>query len=194
MITTKNNPVLIIVRGLPGSGKTYFAEKLVENLGNINTVLLDPDSTDYESEEYKKHVEQQVIEGVDPKLHAYRFLRAKAYKAIEDNNIIIWNQPFTNLEILQKAINRLLDKAREVNKQLPVYIVEVEIDPELAYERVNSRKALGMHGPSKSRFEQFVKEYTTSSSLGYRIITIKGDEDNTKNVNLVIEEIKSLNN
>lgn len=192
MIDQINFPILVIVRGLPGSGKSYFAEQLQKSIGASNTVMLDPDSTDYKSQEYLDHVKQQNAEAVDPKLHPYRFLRAKAYKAITENKIIIWNQPFTNLEILQKVTDRLQEHASENNTKLPMIVIEVGIDPEVAKKRVEQRKTKGGHGPSENTFNRFVNEYSTSSINGYSVIEIDGKEDPALGVQKVIEAINQI--
>ena len=66
--------------------------------------MLDPDATDYDSDEYKEHVKRQLADKVDPKLHPYRFLREQAYQGIKSKSIIIWNQPFTKSETDSQVI------------------------------------------------------------------------------------------
>ncbi len=68
-----DHPVMILVRGLPGSGKTYIAAELAKAIGLEGVVVLDPDEVDLEGKEYTEHIKQQNEEGVDPKLHLYRF-------------------------------------------------------------------------------------------------------------------------
>jgi predicted ABC-type ATPase len=170
MYSLKNGPVLVLVRGIPGSGKSYFAKALAGAINDNDLVMLDPDMTDYDSQEYKKHTEQLTEEGVDPKLHAYRFLRAKAYKGIAQKKLIIWNQPFTNLDIFKKMIDRMQEQAEESSVKLKILIVEVEADPKLAKERVNKRKLQGGHGPSDSTFERFLNDFTSFADLGYKTL------------------------
>ncbi len=106
---------VILVRGLPGSGKTYLSAELQKAIGEHQVVMLDPDATDYTSQEYIDHTNALTIDGVDLALHPYRFLRCKAYKAIASKTMVIWNQPFTNLEIFNKMVARLQDHAFEHN-------------------------------------------------------------------------------
>lgn len=185
-------PVLVLVRGLPGSGKTHFAELLQEELAkNFDVVSLDPDATDYNSQAYKDHVEQQTADGVDPKLHPYRFLRAQAYQAIEKNKIVIWNQPFTNLEILQKVTDRLQEHASDHGADMPIFVVEVMTDPKIARHRVEERKKNGGHGPSKNTFDRFVNDYTSCAPLGYDTAEIDGSRDFTS---YVLDTAKKITN
>jgi predicted ABC-type ATPase len=190
MKTVTKLPLLLIIRGLPGSGKTYIAETLVKEFDSQTVVSLDPDTIDYESDAFKKHVEEQISEGVEPALHDYRFLRAKAYKAIEDHKIIVWNQPFTNLEILKKVTTRLEEHAMEHGTHLIIVMVEVAIAPSVAKKRIAERKAQGGHGPDEERFERFVQEYATAAPLGYSIIHVDGTDNVEDSVNEIVNNLQ----
>ena len=191
-----HHPLLIIIRGLPGSGKTYIAERLQKALqerhGNNSIVMLDPDATDYQSQAYLDHVQQQVKEKVDPALHPYRFLRAQAYDGITSNKIILWNQPFTNLNSFQKVTTRLQEYAQEHKAEMPVLVVEVEIDPAKAKTRVDERKQAGVHGPSDTTFDRFVGDYKSFASNGYDTVTVYGDHDANESVSTVFEIVEKM--
>lgn len=186
------NPVLILIRGLPGSGKSYLAKALYNALEKDTVVMLDPDATDYKSVAYKEHVQQLTAEGVDPKLHAYRFLRAQAYRGIETGKIILWNQPFTNLEIFQKMIDRLQTHAAEYNRNLSICIVEVEVDPATANERVQKRKQSGGHGPSEATFLRFANDYASFAHLGFETVHIDGNTDVQASVATILKTLHTL--
>ena len=183
------NPILVIVRGVPGSGKTYFSAKLTKHLPNGSYVVLDPDATDYNSTEYQQHVKQQLLDGVDEKLHPYRFLRAKAYKAIESDQIIIWNQPFTDLDIMKKVTDRIQSHGPEVGKILPMIVLEIEVPKTIAWQRIVERKKLGGHGPSGGRFDKFYDEYISAKQKGYETITISGQLEPDQYISKVIDMI-----
>lgn len=186
------HPILILIRGIPGSGKSYFANALRDAIGTDRSIMLDPDATDYESAEYKAHVQAQNAEGVDPKLHPYRFLRAQAYEAITAHKIILWNQPFTNLEIMKKVTDRLEEHATEHGTTLPLLVIEVEIDPAIAKERVAQRKKEGGHGPTDVTFARFTNEYATSATIGYKVITVDGSAELSSTIPIALEAIQSL--
>jgi tRNA uridine 5-carbamoylmethylation protein Kti12 len=183
---------LCFIRGLPGSGKTYFAKHLFDFIETDQKILLDPDATDYNSKEYKNHVIEQTKEGVDPKLFPYRFLRTQAYDAIEQHKIIIWNQPFSNIDILKKVIARLQEHAQEHDTKLQILFVETDIDPTIAWQRVTDRKNKGGHGPSEEIFKTFVNQYSSVESLGYPTISIDGQKDPVLNIQPVISKIFDL--
>lgn len=184
-------PVVIIVRGLPGSGKSYLAKELQKSI-ETPVVMLDPDATDYDSPEYKEHVRQQEAEGVDPKLHAYRFLRAQAYAGIAARKVVVWNQPFTNLEIFNKMTARLHDQAKEHNTHLQILVVEVEIDPDTAKERIKARKQAGGHGPSDETFARFTRDYKSFAKDGYTTVTADGADSPAHSVSLVMQALQDL--
>jgi deoxyadenosine/deoxycytidine kinase len=191
-----DHPTLVLIRGMPGSGKSYLATALRKSLqqktGQDGVVLLDPDATDYQSKAYIEHTEALTVEGVDPKLHAYRFLRAKAYKAIEDHKIIIWNQAFTNLEIFNKMIDRLRDHAALHHTELPILVVEVEIDLATARARTAARERAGGHGISDNAFERFIGDYKSFAGEGFNTVTVQGDADIAESVMSVLKALQEL--
>lgn len=181
-----SRPILIIIRGVPGSGKSVVAIALQQALGSKRVVLLDPDAIDYTSSAYASHVKSCIAEGVDPALYAYRYLRAQAYDAIAAHEIIIWNQPFTNLEIFNKMVGRLRDKAAECQTQLQMLLIEVDIDPLVAKRRVEERMQTGGHGPSDSTLQKRFDEYETFAGTGYQVVSVQGEDP----VALSVEKIK----
>lgn len=185
-------PILIFVRGLPGSGKTYLARALQKRIGQQNVVMLDPDATDYTSKEYIEHTRALSKEGVDQKLHAYRFLRAQAYDALASHGIVIWNQPFTNLEIFNKMVTNICIKAAEYNTEPLIVVVEVILDAKIAKRRVEKRKRLGGHGPSGATFARFVGDYHSFGQHGYDVVTVRGDADVEASISAIIETVRQL--
>lgn len=185
-------PLLVFIRGLPGSGKSYLTERLAAALPDDEVIVLDPDAIDYQSSAYDAHVKTQTSEGVDEKLHPYRFLRAQAYKAIEDGKIILWNQPFNNLELFHKVVARLQEYAGEHGKDLSTLVIEVTIDISTAKKRVETRKANGGHGPSDVIFGQFVDNYVSFANEGFMTIAVDGSGDVNKSVADAKDAISSL--
>lgn len=185
-----HQPVLVFVRGMYGSGKSYLTERLSKTFDAQQIVVLDPDATDYDSAAYKAHTAALSEEGVDENLHPYRFLRAQAYQAIADGKIILWNQPFGDREIFHKVVGRMKETAAEQNKQLTILIVEVTIDPATAKERVAARKAAGGHGPSENTLTRGISNYASFADEGFQTVTVRGDDDVTNSVAIVKKAIE----
>lgn len=184
--------VVVIIRGLPGSGKSFLAAELYKQFEAGQLVALDPDATDYASPEYAQHTKALAAEGVDPRLHAYRYLRGKAYEGIANGKVIIWNQPFTNLEIFNKMMAKLQAQADEHNVTLHVLVVEVMVDPALARARVNNRKQAGGHGPSDATFERFHNDFHSFEAHGYHTLTVDGGDEVAVSVAAIVRAVADL--
>lgn len=184
--------VVVFIRGIPGSGKSYLAAELEKIIDHDKIVVLDPDATDYTSHEYTALTRSLTDEGVDPKLHAYRFLRAKAYRAIEAGKIIVWNQPFTSLEIFDKVARRLIDHAISCDRELAILVVEVEVDPGVASKRVSHRKRTGGHGPSDTTFDRFVSDFASFEGHGYDVLKVDGESPIRQSAQAIVKAIDRL--
>jgi predicted kinase len=186
-------PVLILIRGLPGSGKTYLADQLHAALGRERVVMLDPDVIDHTSQAYTEHSRALAAEGVEEKLYPYRFLRSRARQAIADHKIIIWNQPFTLPGGFQRTIENLRAFAAGRDTALPILAVEVDINPAVAKARIAQRKEQGGHGPSDGRFARFVNEYASFAGMGQdQTLTVHGEDDIAKSVAVVMTALQKL--
>lgn len=186
------HPVIIFVRGLPGSGKSFLTSKLRAAIDD-DVVVLDPDTIDFKSDKYVQHEKDLTLQEVNPALFAYRFLRGQAYEAIAKHQIVIWNQPFTNLEIFHKMIANLRLEADKYKIDLPIMVIEVEIDPSIASNRIDTRKNQGGHGPTHATFNRFINDYTSFRNEGYDTVTVQGDDDIELSVRHIITELQTLN-
>jgi predicted kinase len=186
------HPIAVFIRGVPGSGKTFLTTELLKSLDANQVVVLDPDTIDFESQAYKEHAAAQRAEGVDEQLLPYRFLRAQAYQAIADHKLIIWNQPFTDLDAFEKITTRLKACADENHTALPILVVELETDRDVAWQRVQERKQAGGHGPSDSTLNRRMNEYNTAAPHGYAVVTVLGQQDVSKSAATVLESLEQL--
>jgi len=183
------SPALILVRGLPGSGKSSLAHALQDIIGADSVVILDPDQTDYTSSEYTSLSSSLEKEGVDIKFHPYRYLRSVAYEGIVAGKIIIWNQAFTNLDGFTKTVTNLQNYATEHNARLTTLVVEVEINPETAKKRILKRQNNGGHGVSEEEFNRFINDYVSFVDHGFNIVSVDGSGDITQSAKSVIRRL-----
>lgn len=169
-------PTLVIIRGIPGCGKTYLAQALRANLISDEVETLDPDLIDFSGNEYKSFVEQLSIEEpkLESKIYPYRYLLKKAKQALDQGKIVLWDQPFSNLQALEKTIKKLTGYVEEKGNNLKVLIVEIETPLSIAKERIRQRKIGGGHGPDEKTFENFVSTFKRADSLGYDTVSVDG--------------------
>jgi predicted ABC-type ATPase len=188
----KNNPTLIIIRGLPGSGKSFIAEELLRQFSGESIVLLDPDMIDNKSKEYTDFTKDLENKEVDPKLFPYRFLRNKAYETIDKRGVIIWTQAFTNQDLLDKTIKNLSNYSSQKSYKLRVLVVDVEIEENIARERIKKREELGLHGVSDENFKRFVNDYSPFENYGYDLLTLNGKKDVSSSVEIILSKLRSI--
>ncbi len=186
------NPTLIIIRGVPGSGKSYLAVALQESIGSEKVIILDPDKIDQNGTEYKEFSSSLTAEGVDTKFHPYRYLRLKAYEAITGHKIIIWNQAFMDLKGLQVTTDRLQTYASEHATQLKMLVVEVEINADAARARIAERVAQGGHDVSDDAFAGFVSKYESFSEKGYHTVSVSGEGNVAASVSSITQALENL--
>jgi len=187
-----HGPVLVLIRGLPGSGKTYLANALQAALGADKVVLLDPDAIDFTSETYQVHTQDLTAAGIEEKFHPYRFLLANMRASILAHKIILWNQPFSDLGGFQRTLENVRTFAAEHGTRLPILLVEIEISPNAAKARVARRKEQGGHGPSPDRFDGYAATHASFADKGVDYaVSVNGEDDVTVSAGAVIQALHS---
>ncbi len=186
------HPILLIVRGLPGSGKSYLASALRELIGHDKTIILDPDTIDRSTRAYIDFSKSLEAEGIDLKFHPWRFSAAKARDAIGAHKVLIWNQPFIDFGGFERTIAAMQTFATEHGTKLPTLVVEVEIHEDTAKARVVTRKEQGGHGPSDEVFDRFVSQYESFSGRGYDTITVHGEDSTDVSTSTILQALTKL--
>ena len=185
-------PLLVIVRGLPGSGKSYLSEAVSKKLDGLAVTLLDPDVIKTKSKEFLEFSQSLSEEGLAEAIHPFRWLRKNACDAITANKIVIWNQPFTIRGIFDRLLVFIMDNS-EHDRELDILVVEISIDNTVALERIEKRKNEGGHGPSNDTFEKRVSEYESFSD-SYDTLKLNGSDDIDENASLVADRINAIIN
>jgi len=189
-ISSLSHPVLILIRGLPGSGKSYLAEALRDEIGPEHVLILDPDAIDKNSRAYIDHSQALADEGVEEKFFPHRFLRSHAFQAIEANKVIIWTQAFTLLDGFKRTVHSLQEHAAEHNTTLPLLVVEVNVSPEAAKKRAAEREKQTGRSVSEEAFARFVRDYVSFADQGHHTITVDGEADIHTSVATVMDALK----
>jgi thymidylate kinase len=185
-------PVLILIRGLPGSGKSHLANALAKRLGKDRVVMLDPDDIDQKSQEYLDMSASLTAEGVEAIYHPNRFLKAKGREAISARKFVIWTQAFTHLEGFKRSADNLKVYASEQGIPLPLLLIEVEISHEIAKERAAKREAETGRSVPEEAFARFINDYRSFSEEGVETVTVSGDNDVSVSVDTVLETLHRL--
>lgn len=125
-ITAVENPVLIMMSGAPGAGKTEVVQELMKELGNINT--LDPDSYRPLFTEYNggnSHLFQSACTALLS--HTYEAAIKSKFNIILDTNLI-------NFDVALKNLSKALRQGYRV------MIYHVSLDAYIAWRFVNTRQ------------------------------------------------------
>ena len=191
-MTDNHSPILIMIRGIPGSGKSFLAEAIRKKLDSDSVTVVDPDAIDQTSKEYRSFSKQLSTEGLDEAIHPFRWLRKRACDAIAPDHIIIWNQPFTIRGIFDRLIIFLKDHAHnELSLNLQILLVEVDIDIDIAKRRVVDRKKQEGHGPSDATFNRRVQEFESFAD-GYHTLIVDGQDNVKHTVDAILSELEQI--
>lgn len=190
---SSSEPKLIVIRGLPGSGKSTVASELQSRMAS-ETVLVDPDALDKESEEYKLFSHNLSVShpNVSEKVHPFRYLLHSAETALKNGRTVVWNQPFTNLENLEYTIAHLDKQYQEIekNKPLAVLVVNMEVDPEIAWERVDKRQNSGGHGMTREKFDTYTsKLQSLNGKFQHQTLHVRAEQPVENTVEQVLNYI-----
>ena len=91
-------------------------------------------------------------------------------------------------------IANLQNQAAAHHTNLPILIVEVEIDPDSAKARVLTRKRAGGHGPSDNTLAQRISDYASFADEGFETVTVHGEDDVTVSVTTILKVLQKLPN
>lgn len=130
-------PRLILLRGLPGVGKSTVANEIVSIVGNKTCKIIDPDLVDMESEEYKDFKANLICSGVKESVVMYRYLLDLTYQGLCERKNIIWTQAWTKIWGIESTVNKL--EGTVIFKPL---IVTLNADKNIVESRIENRKRL----------------------------------------------------
>jgi len=168
-------PTLIVVSGLPGTGKSYFCRRLAERLPFI--IL--------ESDALRKQLLPAPTYSTEESTHLFRAI----YQLIED--LLKKGIPIildaTNLE--ERHRERLYNIAERLNARL--ILVNVQAPPELVEKRLRKRmERKNVKDNSDADWEVYQKMKATAEKIKRRHFTVDTSKDITTVIDKVVREAK----
>ena len=168
-------PTLIVVSGLPGTGKSYFCRRLAERLPFI--IL--------ESDALRKQLFPAPTYSTEESTHLFRAI----YQLIED--LLKKGIPIildaTNLE--ERHRERLYNIAERLNARL--ILVNVQAPPELVEKRLRKRmERKNVKDNSDADWEVYQKMKATEEKIKRRHFTVDTSKDITTVIDKVVREAK----
>lgn len=149
--------MIIMVFGLPGSGKSFFAEKLTEIIGAAYL------SSDQVRKEIAKHPDYSEAD----KKKVYMVMLGKLEKALADHSTIILDATF-----YKKSIRQLfVEKAQMMGQQL--LFIEIRADEYIIASRVGQKRKY-----SDADFEVYKKVKEQFESLEEPHLVLQSTNDN----------------
>lgn len=96
--------------------------------------------------------------------------------------------------VSKKTIINLQGYANEQGKELPVVLVEVEIDPEVAKKRVAVRASKGGHNVSEEEFNRFINDYRSFQNEGFDVVSVNGQSDICDIIAKITDKVSNISN
>ena len=130
----ENTPTLVIVRGIPGSGKSTFAEYCVKKLAEANITAAHCESDDYWMHNGVYKFDARFLH------RAHEWCFKKVFESFKNNKIVFVTNTFTQM----KELNPYLKEAAQHGLKVTVVRMANEFQnqhevPELTLEAMRNR-------------------------------------------------------
>jgi len=163
--------MLIIVCGLPGSGKTVFAKKLAEGIG---AACISSDSVRMDNIPKRTYSREE-------KDRVYEIMAEEARAAIKEGEEVVLDATF------------YLEKYRQMMREIPggagLRIIECVLDEWLLRKRMENRKAEDTD--SEADFEVYLKVKAEYEAIAEKHLVINTDKPLKENLEKAIEWIRN---
>jgi hypothetical protein len=171
----RKNGFLLIVRGLPGCGKTTVIDELFKLPEFSQAIRLDPDKVDTTSLEFASFCETFSLRSPDLPLKKkiYRCLLYRACSSLKEGKIVVWEQPWRSRELLLLTLENIGAIAYIMKDPLDlsvlpffVGIVEISIKEDDAGKRVEVRSQKKEHPLTPEGFREFIGSLESFDGIG----------------------------
>ncbi len=179
---------LVLVRGLPGAGKTTLSRLIASKTNGEGCMRLNPDEIEKENQEYLSLKSRLRKEGVDEDLCPYRYLKKKALEGLRNGITVVWDQPWSSSDGVRYTLGFLKSRTES---DLEIHIIDVDLEPEIAWERVDERIEEGGHGPDKEHFDRLVEDFERGEVFGENYHVISGAGWIEEDIEKIIKDIVS---
>lgn len=156
--------MLILIAGLPGSGKSFFGQKLAESIGatylNSDKVRMDLDAKG----KYTDH----------DKLIVYQQMADKTSEALNDGLDVVVDATF-----YRRSLRQLFERFDNIYN-VPLYLIEVRADESTTKKRLSVARDLSeadfkVYERIRDDFEEITEPHLTLTSTDYNIEEMLGD-------------------
>jgi len=168
-------PTLIMVSGLPGTGKSFFCRKLAERLPFL--IL--------ESDALRKQLFPAATYSIEESAHLFRTIYQLTEHLLKKGIPVILDA--TNLE--ERHRERLYNIAERLSARL--ILISVQAPPELVQIRLKKRIAVkSVQDNSDADWEVYRKMQATAEKIKRRHFTVDTSKDITTVIDKVVKEAK----
>ena len=148
---------IIVVFGLPGSGKSYFATKLA---GKLNAEYISSDIT-------RKQIATQPDYSDQERLNVYDIMMEEAVKALANTNIVVLDATF----FLRSARDKLVELVAQ--HHIDIRFIEIIADENIIKERVAKKR---QH--SDADFSVYLKVTAQFEPMDKQHLVLESKRDN----------------
>lgn len=185
---------LLLVRGIPGSGKTNLVDEFVKNTDPSDFIRLNPDKVETNSSNFIEFC-NRIKCSIPLKKKIYRYLLYRACEYLALGKVVIWEQPWRSVELLIMTLENIcvigyeLHNPKITETNLPFYIgiVDIHIPDNIARERVAKRFLEGLHPLPPEGIEEFIGSVEPIENIDLPKLILDGEESVYK-LNITMKE------